>query len=336
MLKKKMVQNVIEHIESKLVPHRINFTQPVEIMLRKYFNCIDVEEKIGNFLFHVHSEPPEKFRKERERDNRNIDEFGCLWQYNKDNIGYVVGYPLKKPSLKGYHFPNPYKKGRFEKISHSIEKKKNLFIFYSFEWTLFERAYFLRGMEDLMTDFILHPLFVHELLDAITEYDLSIIDQVMDFNIDGFIFSDDYGHQKDLLISPRLWKEFIKPRLRKIFERVKEKNKKVFLHSDGKIIKIIPDLIDIGIDGLHPIQPEALDIVRLKKEYGRDITFYGGISTQKTLPFGTIKTVKDEIERAIKILNNSGGYILAPAIKIQSDVPLCNILAFIESASSLR
>ena len=150
--------------------------------------------------------------------------------------------------------------------------------------------------------------------------------------MDGIFLSDDYGHQQSLLMSPYHWQEFIKPRLRELFAKIKDAGLFTFLHSCGNVSEIVPDLIQVGLDVLHPVQPEAMDIASLKTEYGDKLAFYGGISTQKTLPRGTPEEVEDEVRQTAQFMAEGGGYILAPGITLQHDIPLENILAFIKAA----
>ena len=124
------------------------------------------------------------------------------------------------------------------------------------------------------------------------------------------------------MISPETWRRFIRPRIRHIFERIRQGGKHVYLHSCGHITEIIPDLVELGVDMLQPIQPEAMDIFEVKKEFGKDLCLVGGISTQKTLPFGTPQQVRDEVKRYLDVMADGGGYIMAPAKSIMPGVPV--------------
>ena len=150
--------------------------------------------------------------------------------------------------------------------------------------------------------------------------------------IDGILLGSDWGSQKDMLISPDCFRNMIKPGEIAEYELVHKYGKDVFVHSCGNIERIMPDLVEMGVDGLNPVQPECMDLQMLQDNYGKDITFYGGISTQKTLPYGTPEEVAAEVDQIVGILNQNCGYITAPSQEIQEDVPYENLIALIEAA----
>jgi uroporphyrinogen decarboxylase len=135
-----------------------------------------------------------------------------------------------------------------------------------------------------------------------------------------------------MLMSPAHWRRFIKPRLAEIYGLAKRHDRVVFHHSCGHITPIIGEMIDIGLDILHPIQPEAMDVFQLKREFGANVTFCGGVRTQDLLPRGMPVQVRDEVKRLQDVMGQGGGYILEPGITVQADVPLANLLALIEAA----
>jgi uroporphyrinogen decarboxylase len=191
----------------------------------------------------------------------------------------------------------------------------------------------MRGMENLLLDVSQNPGFVEALLWGIAEYILKTM-QILFENceFDAIAISDDYGAQNGLVLSPADWNRMIKPGLGEIYSLAKKKDYMVFHHSCGNITEIIPDMIEIGLDILHPIQPEAMDILSLKKEFGRDLTFCGGLNTQQLLPFGKPTQIRDAVMRLKDEMGKDGGYILEPGITIQVDVPLKNVVVMIEEA----
>ncbi|HOL66094.1 MAG TPA: uroporphyrinogen decarboxylase family protein [bacterium] len=191
----------------------------------------------------------------------------------------------------------------------------------------------MRGMEELLTDLMLHPDFVQALLDKLTDYLLQTAEIILkNFRFEAVAISDDYPTQHGLLISPHQWRRFIKPRLARIYKLIRKEGRFVMHHSDGDIREIIPDLIEIGCDVLHPVQPECMDIFFLKKRYGQRLTFFGGVSTQDTLVKASPGQVVEEVRRLKKVMGCGGGYILSNGITLQADVPDENLLALIETA----
>ena len=333
MTKKETVIKAIQLEETSEVPYHLDFTPPVCNMLNKYYNTENVDRAVGNYIQWLSWHPSLDFNGRRLGDLLIQDEFGVIWKDLPENRGYVEHHPLDKSDLSGYEFPDPYTPGRFNRLKEKIEMHSDLFLL---AWTgdLFERAHFLRGLNNLLMDLHLNPQFVHDLLDNILKFLSGNISQLAKLGVDGIFLSDDYGHQSSLLMSPDHWREFIKPRLRKLFSKIKREGLFTFLHSCGNVSEIVPDLIEVGLDVLHPIQPEAMDIASLKTKYGDKLAFYGGISTQKTLPRGTPKEVKNEVQRTTRLMAKGGGYILAPGITLQHDIPLENILAFISAAQT--
>jgi uroporphyrinogen decarboxylase len=209
---------------------------------------------------------------------------------------------------------------------------------YTLVWVgdLWERATFMRGMQDLLLDLALHPAFVEALLDRLANHILETMKILFErpdlSGFDGIAVSDDYGTQKAMLMSPEHWRRFVRPRLARIYALAKKHHRTVFHHTCGNVTPIIGDFIEMGLDILHPIQPEAMDILKLKREFGKDLTFCGGVRTQDLLPFGSPEEVRDEVRRLKREMGKGGGYILEPGITLQADVPLENLVALIDEA----
>jgi uroporphyrinogen decarboxylase len=189
-------------------------------------------------------------------------------------------------------------------------------------------------MEDLLVDFMLNPDFVDELLDRITTYNLAVVDIVARYPIDCIFFGDDWGQQQGLIMGPAHWRRFIRPRLAAMYAHVKSKGMYIAQHSCGDIHELFPDLVELGLDIYNTFQPEIYDVAEMKRLYGNKITFYGGVSTQRLLPFATPGKVKAETRRLMALLGKDGGYIAAPTHAIPDDVPTENILAFLEAVQA--
>jgi uroporphyrinogen decarboxylase len=204
----------------------------------------------------------------------------------------------------------------------------------SIGFAVFERAWTLRGMENLLMDMYLHPAFVDELIERITDYNVVLINRALAYDTDCIRFGDDWGMQRGLIFGKKLWDRFIKPAYSRMFRLVKESGKDVMLHSCGDVKELFPDLIDMGLDIFNTFQPELMDPELMKREYGRHLTFYGGISTQRVLPFATPEEVKQNVREMIAKVGNGGGYIVAPTHSMPPDIPPANIAAFIEAVQN--
>jgi len=199
--------------------------------------------------------------------------------------------------------------------------------------TLFECAWILRGLENLLADFLLHPKLAASLLDWLTASGMESATRLVRAGVDILLTGDDVGTQRGMMMSPALWRKWLKPRLVEIIATAKGVNSEllVFYHSDGNIEPIIPELIEIGVDILNPVQPECMDPARLKREYGNDLAFWGTIGTQTTMPLGTPEEVKATVRERIETVGQGGRLLLAPTHVIEPDVPWENILAFFEA-----
>ena len=197
---------------------------------------------------------------------------------------------------------------------------------------LFERAWSLRGFDRLLLDFADRPEWVEELLERITEIQVALIRRYIEAGVDGGYFGDDYGAQRSMLFSPRLWRRLFKPRLARLFEPFREVGQPVILHSDGDIRAILPDLVEIGVTALNPVQPEVLEHAWLQKEYGDRLAFYGGISTQGVLPSGTPEEVRVAAAECMRRLAPRGtGLMIGPSHRMQTDIPGANVAAMLDA-----
>jgi uroporphyrinogen decarboxylase len=182
---------------------------------------------------------------------------------------------------------------------------------------------------DMMSD----KDFAACLMDKITAFSITNASYFAASGADILLTGDDFGMQDQMMISPKMWREWFMPRYAELITRVKEVNPEmlVFYHSDGMIEPIIPELIEIGVDILNPIQPECMDPVKLYQQYGNQLAFWGTIGTQSTMPFGTPAEVKAVVKERIQTIGQKGGLLLAPTHKLEPDVPWENVIAFFEA-----
>jgi len=206
---------------------------------------------------------------------------------------------------------------------------------------VFSRYLELAGMEEGLIKFYSHPNVVEAVLDHITKFYLDFIDNLIKKcgeYLDFIGLGDDFAGQRGMLISPEQWRKFLRPIYKKLFERVKQNNLLVWFHSCGSIREVLPDLVDLGLDVWETVQLHlpGNDPKELKKEFGKYITFAGGINTQSTLPFGTPLKVKREVREVASILGKNGGYICGPDHTPQDDIPVENLVALYEEAHKIK
>jgi uroporphyrinogen decarboxylase len=330
--KREIVRTALVHRRPPYVPWSFGFTFEAKEKLRAHYGPEkDLETVLGNHLLRLGSDIG--FFVEV-GPNLVQDVFGVVWDRSIDkDIGDVKNSVLAEPSLHGYSFPDPVDPRFFADIPDKITRYGDRFRVYQIGFSLWERAWTMRGYENIMMDFYDHPEFVRDLLHSIGEYNVAQINKALEFDIDGVYFGDDWGQQRGLQMGPQLWREFIYPILKRMYGVVKEANRVVMIHSCGDVDELFDDLIEIGLACFNPFQPEVMDIHALMDRYHGRLAFHGGLSTQRTLPYGTPEEVRRETDRLIGH-GRDGGYILAPAHDVEGDVPLENMLAFIETAQS--
>jgi uroporphyrinogen-III decarboxylase len=184
-----------------------------------------------------------------------------------------------------------------------------------------------------MMDFYLNPDLANRILDITFNYHMEIAKNMALRGVDMIWLGDDMGGQEGLLLPPEVWREFLKPRMERIMQEIKKIDNQIRIayHTDGNNYDIIPELIEIGLDVLNPVQPECMDPALLKNLYGNELCFFGGISVQSTLPAGTSEEVKNEIRERKNTLGKSGGWICAPTHHIQLDTPMENFTAMLDA-----
>ena len=276
--KREVVRLVLEGKRPPYVPWSMGFTKEAREKLQRHYGCQDIEGPLENHLLKLGSDIG--FFHELGND-RVQDVFGVVWDRSVDrDIGNVEGQVLPEPTLAGYRFPDPLDARFFADIPDKIARFGDRFRVFQIGFSLYERAWTLRGMEHLMTDFYDHPQFVHELLGRIADYNIAQVRQALNYDIDAVYFGDDWGQQHGLQMGPRLWREFIRPQLQRMYGVVRAAGKFVMIHSCGDVDELFDDLIAIGLNCFNPFQPEVMDVCGLLPRYRGRLAFHGGLSTQ--------------------------------------------------------
>lgn len=327
MNKRQLVKLAVEGHKVPYVPWHCNFTIEAAQKLRTHFGRDDLDAVLDNHFVKLGQDTG--FFEDLGND-RFRDVFGVVWDRSVDkDIGVVEGCLLPEPTLRGYDFPDPLNRRFFENIPEKLSRYGDSFRVFKIGFSLYERAWTLRGMENLMMDFLDHPDFARNLLRSIADYNIAQVSEAMKYEIDAVYFGDDWGQQTGLQMGPHLWRQFIQPELQRTYAVVRNAGRLVFIHSCGKVDELFDDLIQIGLNCFNPFQPEVMDVFDLMIRYHGRLAFHGGLSTQRTLPYGSVEDVKNATKKLLEA-GAGGGYIFAPAHAVEGDVPLENMLAFIE------
>jgi len=334
--RRERVKTAIAHEQPDKVPWDLGMGGRLHEMLVAYYRSEQGVPRLGNHFAHVRTQTPNAEPSQVEIEPGFWrDRFGVVWNKNTSSgsIGLVHEHPLGTHLLDGYEFPAPVGPRTFELYAETIEQHRDYFLVTGIGFSLFERAWTLRGMEQLLLDMVEAPAFVDELLDAITEWNLTLIREMVTYDIDCVRLGDDWGAQRGLIMGPRHWRRFLKPRLARMFEAIHAGGKATMVHSDGDIQAILPDLIEIGLDIYNPLQPDVMDPYEVKRLYGDRLSFHGGVSVQQFLPFASAEEVRRVVRRMLTELGAGGGFIITPTHSILEDVPVENLAALLETVA---
>ncbi|MGD0111836.1 MAG: uroporphyrinogen decarboxylase family protein [Armatimonadota bacterium] len=329
MTNRERVHQAIQFRATHIVPHQVEFTVLARQKFAQFVGDPDFEETIGNHLAVLSHRRAAKWIEAE--PGHLMDEWGVIWNRTIDkDIGVVENQVLPEASLREFAVPNPASPEVIAAYPGFIERNRDRFRMAGMGMSLFERAWSLRGMDNLLVDMLQAPRFVHELLDRILEFNLAQLDLILSRDIDAVHFGDDWGSQGGLIMGPALWREFIKPRIAQMYAPVRQAGKRVSIHCCGDVKEILPDLVEVGLDLFNPFQPETMDVFETKKRYCGQLSFYGGISLQHLLPHGTPDQIRSEVKVLLSTLGEGGGYIASPSHAVTVDVPCENLVALIE------
>ena len=324
-----VILDAIEFRPPTYVPWRIGLTHQCADRLLKYIGTDDVYDCIGPS--HVVGLGSEIGRFQRIDDDHYRDFYGVTWDRTVDkDIGTPCDWPIQTPAdLDDYRWPDANDDAWYAGAAETLAARAGEFSVYEIGFSLYERAWSMRGMTHLLMDMIERPEFVERLMDAIVEHNLIQIRRALALGVDALYFGDDYGAQTGLIMGLDHWRHFIRPRLARMFEPVRAAGKYVYMHSCGKVAELFDDLLEIGLNVFNPFQPEVMDVFAIKKQYHGRLAFLGGMSIQKILPFGTVREVQDAAAKLIE-MGRDGGYIFAPSHSVPPDTPPENLVAMME------
>jgi len=308
MTSRELVKTAIAHRVPPRCPYAIDLTGEAADRIKRERNVEDVNAWIGN----------------------DVQDIGVPW-WNWHNLASDWSQPATPTSPATVIGFGSYVD--LEDRVKALRDESDKYFLVRIYGSHFEKAYFSRGFENFLADIGADYAFAKKLCSLIVEKNLVMLENFLHIEgIDGVLLGSDWGSQRGLLLSPEMWDDLIRPGEQAEYDLVHSYGKDVWVHSCGCVDVLLPRLVEMGLDVLNPVQPECMDLETLKRLYGDSLTFWGGISTQRTLPFGDPEQVKKEARQVRNLLGKGGGYILSPSQSIQDDVPVANIEALIEVA----
>jgi uroporphyrinogen decarboxylase len=323
----------IHHRETRPIPFTLPIEQNVCESLDEHYGGPSWRQKLKPYIVSVGGIP--MMQRKAISDNQETDLFGSIWRIDR-RPRRLEKPALLEPSFEGYTFPSPdafVDPNLKENVQKALQNHPNSFTTLGMGWGLWEGSWGIRGFENALMDVVAEPDFFEELLDRLTEIFVTNLAKFEDLPADAVMFGDDWGDQRGVMIGPERWRKFMKPRFARIYEAVHAQGKRVISHCCGSIADIMPDIIEIGMDVLESVQPEArgMNPYELKKKWGDKITFWGGLGSQSVIPFGTPDEIRSEVRKLCREMGKGGGYILAPAKPLQPETPTENAVAVLEA-----
>ncbi len=325
------VIDAINHKQTDITPWQIDLTGAFVKANGGHFSS-NAHAYLGNHLY------MQKYKNNVKLGNgQEKDIFGVTWtKLPEDDIGIVSGFPLHHKPLSAYTMPAMQKSFLTALCTNLCADDTGRFRMFALTMLYYERAWSLRGMEDMLVDMYLNESFTYALFESILNHHLELLDFILKYDFEAVFLGDDWGAQSGLIMGPDMWRKYIKPGMTKLFDKIKSAGKYVILHSCGDLRDIMGDLVDMGLDVYNTVQPEIYDLSSLKREYGNSLTFYGGISTQQFLPFATPAQCTALAKQTLQIMGKGGGYIFSPTHSVTADIPADNLLALVETVRNFK
>ena len=301
--------------------------------------------RIEPYDFGLGHQPPERVKRVNPveiafKDAEWEDEWGTRWSHSARSVGATpVAEALTDwAQLDEYiamRLPNPNAPGRFE-VGERVLRRfgHSRYCFGAVILTLFERLHSVRGLLNVFEDFYSNEAELRRLIEVLAGYALQLIRRWAKLGADAMFLTDDWGSQTGLLISPKMWRELFRPHYQTLFDEAHRLGMEVIFHTDGNVMAIIDDLVEIGLDVLDPLQPGAMDYRKVAGLYGGKVSFCGGIDLQHLLNRGTPAEIRASVRDLKKTLGHpwGGGYIVSPSNRVGPEVPLANLEALFQAA----
>jgi uroporphyrinogen decarboxylase len=331
--------------EPDRVPKTASFT-PVKLReVQEKTGCESPAEAFGFEMRHVHLERPTtmpdytRYLPADLPPGTTISEWGLTEKpgslYHFTEYVYPMANLRDPAELDDWPFPDPTPEYRWAGLADRVRElhEQGYFVLGS-AGGIFETAWYIRSMEQLFLDMRFNQPFATRLLDEITARRAFAARKCAEAGVDAISTGDDVATQQGMMMSPPMWRTWLKPRLAQIIAAATaiKPDIHVTYHSDGNVRAVIPELAEVGVTVLNPVQPECMDVAQIKRDFGDRLAFWGGMGIQQIMPWGTAAEVRAEVKRLIETLGAGGGYLISPTHVLEPEVPWENIRAFFDAA----
>ncbi len=341
MTAREIIKKRLNHEGTDETPYTISFEPKIYAKLSEYYADENfAEKKLKSYVCSYMNVDTVGMRELDEV--YSTDAYGTLWRMDRQPWKLVKA-PLDEPDMSKYDFPskdiflnqiNKDKLAAIEKYNDDNEKYRII----NMGWGIFEHSWRIRGFENALMDTVANEDFYRELTEKTTDLYIEMLKACADIPADAYLFGDDWGEQRGVILGPEVWRKFIKPCWERIYREVHRQKKTVIQHSCGSISDIYDDLIEIKMDCHESVQPEAYNMEPsyIKVKFGKKMSFWGCLGSQSTLAFGSPQEIKKEILRLRDLFRADGGYVLAPAKPLSDSMSLEMAVAVVETLSELN
>jgi len=272
-------------------------------------------------------------------EGTKIDEWGVARVPGSKHHFVRLEFPLASATsieeVEAYPFPDLTADYRYEEMATRVDeiRESGYASIATVSSHNYVAAWQLRGLKAFLSDMVANPKLAEAIIDRTTEMSVGMVERFAKAGVDIIMYGEDIASQQSLVMSPGMWREWLFPRLKRVIDAAHAARPDVIFvyHSDGNVTDAVPGLVEAGIDVLNPLQPECMNVARIKEEYGTTIALWGGLSVQQTMPWGTPADVRNEVRERMTTLGKNGGYLIAPSHTIEPEVPFENVEAFKEA-----
>jgi len=302
---------------------------------RNMLDFIDFCKKLGLDFIEVPNGSPRNFKPRYLGENVYVDEFGRVFEFRSDTKTDWYRGPWFKDieSYLDFEYPDPLSIGRLDNIELAVREAGQWYaVAGEIDWGIFERSWTPIGMERFLKAIYTERSAVRKIIDRSLKFNLELANSIVDAGVDVLLSGDDMADNHGPFVSPTVFKEFFFEPLKSLVHSVKKRGIPFILHTDGNIYPILSFLIDAGIDALHPLQPQAIDIRKFKEVYGNRICLMGNVDISTVLPFGTPEDIAKAVRACIEAAAPGGGYILSSSNSLHEGIPLNNVISMVNVA----